>query len=118
MGRKDSQSRASPNPSGGRRFAATSARDNFVYIALKAKGRQIAHASHKHSKLLQQAARARDPDAAAMATVSAAAATTVVARAAIARPNALGTCASSAVGLAVVAQLRSLVSQAQCVVNW
>jgi len=31
---KDSQSRASPNPSGGRRFAATAVRDNLFRIRL------------------------------------------------------------------------------------
>ena len=84
---KDSQARASPNPSGGRRFAATSARDNFVYTALKGKRRRLAHASHDPPHTLSSTRRskrpARDPEAAAMATVSANAATSVVARAAL-----------------------------------
>jgi hypothetical protein len=68
-GCKDSQSRASPNPIGGRRFAATSARDNFVY-SLKRQTRQLAHESHtgqiRHSLTTSRANQPeRDPEAAA-----------------------------------------------------
>ncbi|CAO2166580.1 unnamed protein product, partial [Urochloa humidicola] len=62
-------------------------------IALKGKRRQRERPRATKTTLssTRQSKRpARDPEAAAMATVSAAAATSVVARAAIARPNALG----------------------------
>lgn len=59
-GCKDSQSRASSNPSGRRRFAATSVGDNFVH-RLKRKRRQLAHARQEakrqpHSTLPQHPA--------------------------------------------------------------